>query len=62
VHFVSELRSQISYAVYRNGTQVGTTAAGVTSYADTGLAASTNYTYIVSASDPAQNTFAQPQA
>ncbi len=51
--------SQISYTVYRNGTQVGTTAAGVTSYADTGLTASTSYTYAVSASDPSHNTSAQ---
>ena len=51
--------SQISYTVYRNGTQVGTTAAGVNSYADTGLTASTSYTYTVSASDPAHNTSVQ---
>jgi len=51
--------SQISYTVYRNGTQVGTTTAGTTSYADTGLTASTSYTYAVSASDPSHNTSAQ---
>ena len=51
--------SQIRYTVYRNGTQVGTTTAGVTSYADTGLTASTSYTYTVSASDPSNNTSAQ---
>ena len=51
--------SQIRYTVYRNGVQVGTTTAGVTSYADTGLTASTSYTYTVSASDPSNNTSAQ---
>jgi hypothetical protein len=41
------------YHVYRNGTQVGTTAG--TSYTDTGLAASTTYSYTVKANDAAGN-------
>lgn len=45
------------YKVYRNGVQVGTTAA--TSYSDTGLAASTGYSYTVAAYDAASNTSAQ---
>jgi chitodextrinase len=44
------------YHVLRNGTQVGTTSA--TSYADTGLAASTKYTYTVTAFDAAGNVSA----
>jgi hypothetical protein len=51
--------SQISYKVYRGGTQVGTTAAGVTTYADTGLSPSTQYTYTIAASDPSGNTSGQ---
>jgi chitodextrinase len=51
--------AQISYNVYRNGTKVATTAAGTTTYQDTGLAASTTYNYTVSAVDPAKNTSAQ---
>jgi chitodextrinase len=41
------------YRVYRNGTQVGTPTA--TSFTDTGLAASTTYTYTVKAIDAAGN-------
>ncbi|WP_308636436.1 fibronectin type III domain-containing protein [Paenibacillus silvisoli] len=41
------------YKVYRNGTEVGT-AAG-TSYTDSGLTASTTYTYTVKAADAAGN-------
>ncbi len=41
------------YNVYRNGTQVGTTANP--SYTDTGLAPSTTYTYTVAAYDAAGN-------
>ena len=44
------------YHVLRNGTQVGTTSA--TSYVDTGLAASTKYTYTVTAFDAAGNVSA----
>lgn len=51
--------SQITYGVYRNGIRIGTTAAGVTSWADTGLAASTTYSYTVGASDVAGNNSAQ---
>jgi chitodextrinase len=49
---------QLSYRVYRNSVQIGTTAAGTTSFSDTGLAASTTYTYTVSAQDPAGNASA----
>ena len=45
------------YRVYRNGTQVGT-ATG-TSYTDSGLSASTRYTYTVAAYDAAGNVSAQ---
>ena len=40
-----------SYAVYRNGVNVGTTSS--TTYTDTGLSASTSYTYDVTATDSA---------
>ena len=45
------------YKVYRNGSQVGTSAA--TSYLDTGLTANTTYSYTVSAHDAAANNSAQ---
>jgi chitodextrinase len=45
------------YRVYRNGTQVGTTAG--TSFTDSGLSASTRYTYTVAAYDAAGNVSAQ---
>src|SRR5881392_2647353 len=45
------------YRVYRNGTQIATTSA--TSFADTGLAASTTYSYTVAAYDAAGNLSAQ---
>ncbi len=45
------------YKIYRNNVQVGTTAA--TSFADTGLAAGTTYTYTVSAYDNATNESAK---
>ena len=45
------------YKVYRGGTQVGTSSA--TSYLDSGLAASTSYTYNVAATDAAGNSSAQ---
>ncbi len=51
--------SQITYGVYRNGVRVATTAAGVISWADTGLAASTTYSYSVCALDAAGNSSAQ---
>ncbi|HVM76745.1 MAG TPA: Ig-like domain-containing protein, partial [Candidatus Paceibacterota bacterium] len=50
---------QIAYKVFRGGTQVGTTTAGTTSFVNTGLSASTTYTYTVSAFDPAGNSSAQ---
>ena len=45
------------YKISRNGTQIGTATAN--SYQDTGLAASTSYTYTVAAFDAAGNTSAQ---
>ncbi|GIO15137.1 hypothetical protein J19TS2_46920 [Cohnella xylanilytica] len=48
------------YEVYRNGTKVGTTAS--TSYTDTGLAASTTYSYTVKAFDAAGNLSAASAA
>ncbi|MEK6941828.1 MAG: hypothetical protein AABW85_03155, partial [archaeon] len=45
------------YKVFRNGSQVGT--ATTISYQDTGLSASTSYTYTVSAYDAAGNNSAQ---
>jgi chitodextrinase len=48
------------YRVYRNGTQVGTSAG--TSFTDTGLSASTQYSYTVAAYDAAGNVSAQSGA
>ncbi len=45
------------YKVYRNGTQIGTTT--TPSYSNTGLAASTTYSYTVAAYDAAGNNSAQ---
>lgn len=45
------------YFIYRNGTNVGTTAG--TTYTDTGLLASTSYSYTVSAFDAASNESAR---
>src|SRR5439155_26638337 len=45
------------YDIYRNGAKVGSSAAP--SYSDTGLAASTAYTYTVDAYDAAGNTSAK---
>ena len=53
--------STLSYRIYRNGAQVGTTTGGTISYTDTGLIPATSYTYTVSASDPAGNVSAQSQ-
>ncbi|UWZ83728.1 glycosyl hydrolase family 18 protein [Occallatibacter riparius] len=54
--------STLTYAIYRNGSHVATTAAGATSYSNTGLSPSTAYTYTVAAVDPAGNTSAQSTA
>jgi peptidoglycan hydrolase-like protein with peptidoglycan-binding domain len=48
------------YDIYRNGTKLGTSATN--SYRDTGLSASTQYTYTVSAYDAAGNTSAPSSA
>ena len=48
------------YKVYRNGSQVGTSA--VTSYSDTGLTTLTSYSYTVAACDAAGNCSAQTAA
>jgi chitodextrinase len=45
------------YNIYRVGTKIGTSATN--SYSDTGLSASTNYSYTVSAYDAAGNTSSQ---
>ncbi len=49
--------SIVGYKVYRNSVQVGTT--GSTSYTDSGLSASTTYSYAVSAYDTNGNTSSQ---
>jgi chitodextrinase len=54
--------SQLTYGVYRNGIRIATTAAGITSWVDTGRAVSTTYSYTVSAYDPAGNGSAQSSA
>jgi chitodextrinase len=48
------------YRIYRGGTQIATTTG--TTYSDTGLTASTTYTYTVAAYDAAGNTSAQSTA
>src|SRR6266513_1065956 len=48
------------YRVFRDGTQIATTSA--TSFANTGLAASTTYSYTVAAYDAAGNVSAQPSS
>ena len=52
-------QGQISYRVYRGGNLIATTIAGATTYADSGLSASTNYSYTVAAVDPAGNSSGQ---
>jgi hypothetical protein len=47
--------STLSYKISRNGNQVGTTTGGQTTFTDTGLNASTTYTYTVTAVDQAGN-------
>jgi chitodextrinase len=47
----------MGYKVFRNGSQIGTSAA--ISYADTGLSPSTSYSYTVSAYDTSDNNSAQ---
>lgn len=51
--------NELYYGVYRNGTRIGTTAAGTTSWTDGSLVPSTTYSYTVSAYDPAGNNSAQ---
>ena len=53
------LPGQLTYGVYRNGTRIATTGSGVTSLTDSGLAASTTYSYTIAALDPAGNASAQ---
>ena len=43
------------YRIFRNGTQVGTTGGSVTTYQDTGLPASTTYSYTLKAVDAVGN-------
>jgi chitodextrinase len=47
------------YTVYRDGTKVGTTGGGTTSFTDTTVAPSTSYSYTVDAFDAAGNHSAQ---
>jgi hypothetical protein len=48
--------SQLTYQVLRNGSKVGSTNAGVTSYTDSRLSAGTYYSYSLVTKDPAGNT------
>ncbi len=50
------------YVLYRNGTAITTTAAGTTSYTDTGLSGNTTYSYTVAARDTLGYTSAQSAA
>lgn len=50
----------VGYRIFRNGTQVGTSASSL--YADTGLTGSTLYSYTVAAYDAAGNVSAQSSA
>jgi chitodextrinase len=52
---IDDPSSDLTYVVYRNGVQIGTTAPGVTTYHDSGLTANTGYQYTVKAEDPAGN-------
>src|SRR5205085_1395198 len=51
-----------NYDVYRGTTLAGTVGGSVTSFTDTGLSASTTYTYTVKARDAANNTSAASSA
>jgi chitodextrinase len=51
--------STLTYQIFRGPTLVATTAAGVTTYSDSGLTASTAYSYTVIANDRAGNTSTQ---
>jgi len=50
---------QISYNVFRNGAQIGTTGPGAVTYQDTNLTPGTTYMYAVSAYDPAGDNSGQ---
>jgi chitodextrinase len=54
--------STLTYRVSRGGTVVGTTAAGATSFTNSGLSAGHQYSYTVSAVDPAGNASAPSSA
>lgn len=54
--------SQLTYLVFRDGTQVATTTAGSISYADTALTAGTSYSYTLIAVDPEGNQSAATTA
>ncbi len=49
----------VGYKIYRNGSLLTTTNSQLTTYSDTGLSASTSYSYTVAAYDAAGNTSAQ---
>lgn len=55
---VDNAQSQLGYRLYRNSSLAATVTGGATSWSDTGLTASTSYTYAVSAQDPAGNSSA----
>lgn len=50
------------YRVYRNGVQVGTTTAAVTTFSDQGLTSQTTYTYTVKSIDTVGNLSASSQS
>jgi predicted phage tail protein len=54
-----DAQSQLIYSCYRNGVRFAMTTTGTTSCPDTGLTASTTYTYTVSVQDSAGNMSAQ---
>ncbi|WP_442755235.1 metallophosphoesterase [Methylocystis sp. JAN1] len=54
--------SQIVYNIYRNGSKIGATGAGVLTFSDTGLTAATTYNYTIGAVDPAGNPSALTSA
>ena len=51
----------VGYTIYRSGTKVGSVDGATTSFADSGLAANTSYTYTVTASDASGNVSAVSQ-
>lgn len=52
--------AQLDYEIIRNGVQVTTTNAGVTSYIDSDTIPNTVYTYSIAAYDPSQSVLSSP--